>query len=456
MRVDRTTHVREAASRDGDQRHREIPSVPRPLDHVPLQPRPDLALLHQAIMATAGVLLRNTDVAATLDRGGDVDVLVSDLAEAKEALFHVLGPPRVVYRRSYVWSLHYDWGHIDLFPALDWRGAAYLDKHTVLGRAVRQPSLPCRVSDLDEAVCCWLTSVLWGGFFKERYRPLIERLAREDRAALAEVLQVAFGPRWGRLLASAAASGRPELAAEQAVRLRRAVRRRALRREPLTTIRGWVHFWWREASLRLRPPLPWLAVLGPDGSGKTSVIDALAVQWPADLGRVVRHHWRPHHLDQRRRVEGPVVDPHGLPPRGVAASVVKLGWIAADWWIGTAAVIANQRARKGLVVFDRHYLDLLVDPRRYRYGAPAWLAAALARVIPAPDLLIVLDAPVEVLHSRKKEVPAGEAERQRTRYRALAHSRPGGVVLDASRSTEDVAAQIVQLLLHDVARRSRR
>jgi thymidylate kinase len=119
-------------------------------------------------------------------------------------------------------------------------------------------------------------------------------------------------------------------------------------------------------------------------------------------------------------------------------------------------VLAHERARKGLVVFDRHYLDILVDPRRYRYGAPLWLASVVAHLIPTPDLLIVLDAPVEVLHSRKKEVPAAEAERQRACYRVLAHARRGGVVLDATGSPEDVAGEIVEHLLHDLAGRGRR
>ena len=72
-----------------------------------------------------------------------------------------------------------------------------------------------------------------------------------------------------------------------------------------------------------------------------------------------------------------------------------------------------------------------------------WIARALSTLMPKPDLFIVLDAPVDVMHQRKAEVTFSEAERQRTAYRAL----PGVLVLDASGSPDEVVATVAEAVV---------
>jgi hypothetical protein len=40
--------------------------------------------------------------------------------------------PVFVARRSYVTGLFYNWGHVDVLPSLQWRGATYLDGRALL------------------------------------------------------------------------------------------------------------------------------------------------------------------------------------------------------------------------------------------------------------------------------------------------------------------------------------
>jgi thymidylate kinase len=202
----------------------------------------------------------------------------------------------------------------------------------------------------------------------------------------------------------------------------------------------------RRIGRRLRPTTPWLAVLGPDGSGKTSVIDALTRIWPPDAGVVRRHHWRPHVLGRRPGAVTIVSDPHGKPDRPWCASVAKLVLLLLDWWVGNALVLSRERARGDLVVFDRCFLDLLCDPRRYRYGASLRLARWVSVLVPHPTLVVVLDAPVAVLHSRKLEVPALEVERQRRAYRRLVDQERGAVLIDARQEPHVTAGQIAERL----------
>ena len=65
--------------------------------------------------------------------------------------------------------------------------------------------------------------------------------------------------------------------------------------------------------------------------------------------------------------------PHEVPPRSAAASVLR----ALLYWLaycgpGYLVTVRPALARLALVVHDRHLVDALVDPRRYRYTGPAW------------------------------------------------------------------------------------
>jgi thymidylate kinase len=86
-----------------------------------------------------------------------------------------------------------------------------------------------------------------------------------------------------------------------------------------------------------------------------------------------------------------------------------------------------------------------VDPKRYRYGGPMWLAQLWSRTLPQPDHLIFLDADVEVLLSRKQEVSAAALKRSRAGYLQLVKRRQGTVV-DVDRKLEGIVADVLLLI----------
>ena len=392
------------------------------------------------------VILRNHNVRAHLAAGGDIDLLVPDRRHAERQLVAELGMPLFIARRSYVTGLFYDWGHIDLLPSLQWRGATYLDSNTVLQDRELSPFGLPRPRPAHEALVSWFSSLLWGGFFKTQYRDVIVEAARNDGDEFARVLYSAAGRRWGGRLLLSATQGRPEESELCARQLRRAAVRRALARAPLRTLTGRLRFYLAEARLHLNPPLPWVAVLGPDGSGKSTLLAALRSAWPQSLGPVHIHHLRPHRLNRRTAATGPVTDPHGQPPRGTVMSVAALSFVMLDWWIGYWTRIVRQRAKHGLVVFDRHLLDVLADPLRYRYGGPSWVARAACRLVPRPDIIVVLDAPTSVVRARKQEVTTAESERQSIAYRRLATAVAGAHLVDATLPPQQVVEAVISIV----------
>ena len=186
-----------------------------------------------------------------------------------------------------------------------------------------------------------------------------------------------------------------------------------------------------------------IVILGPDGAGKSSVIQGLIGRLEQD-GRIVKmRHLKPQILLRRRGAAVMiVVDPHGKPPRSALTSVVKiLVWLMEEWYANLF-----QDDRKTLLIYDRYYHDLLVDPLRYRYGGPMGAARLVGKMMPRPKLWLLLDAPAEILQARKQEVSLEETERQRSAYRAFVQGQKDHAIVDAAQPLDKVIADVERIV----------
>jgi thymidylate kinase len=195
-------------------------------------------------------------------------------------------------------------------------------------------------------------------------------------------------------------------------------------------------------------------ILGPDGAGKSSVIDGLMGTLECGGRTVKMRHLKPRFVAQlRNQPVIIVVDPHGKPPRGALLSLVKIVvWLIEEWY----ADLFHER-KETVLICDRYYHDLLVDPKRYRFGAPLWMAQLVGRLMPQPKLWILLSAPAEVLQARKQEVTPEETARQCNAYLAFVHKLREHRIVDASQSLDkviaDAARAIEQALIEDAGHR---
>lgn len=299
---------------------------------------------------------------------------------------------------------------------------------------------------------CYLARSIAKGVLDEGRARRLSALYQQDAARCEQQLARFWGTRSAELIRSAARSGDWRAVQHCVAHLRAELRGRVIRRRPGRFVGNKLRGILARAVRVLRPDGVNLVLLGPDGAGKSSVIEALGPNLVSVFPRSVCWGFAPPLHRLIRRGTGATDQPHALPPRSFLTSVVR----AAYWWAYATFGYANLHlalARSTLVLHDRHFVDIFVDVKRYRYGGPLWLVRLIWRVIPKPDIIVILDAPPEVLQARKQEVSFDETARQRSLYLALARSLANGHVVDAAQSPEHVAGAVSDVVLRHLASR---
>ena len=291
----------------------------------------------------------------------------------------------------------------------------------------------------------------------------LSELYGEDAEGVVRRLAGFFPETEVSLISEAARSGDWEPVRGQIKQLRHMLLRKLNREQPLGVLRYWTGALRRRVGRIIQPPGLMVAFLGTDGSGKSTIMarveqDLGAAFWDkrqyhkrplsSPFRWVKRYGLRPPRSGKREGEISLGFNPHALPPRRPLYSLAKLGF----WWVdfvllGYILEIYPKLTRPTLLMFDRYYQDLLVDPKRYHYGGPMRLAHFVGRIIPQPHLVILLDAPPEVLRARKQELPLEEVTRQREAFLDLVRALPNGYVVDTSRPLDETVEEVERIIL---------
>jgi thymidylate kinase len=99
--------------------------------------------------------------------------------------------------------------------------------------------------------------------------------------------------------------------------------------------------------------------------------------------------------------------------------------------------------RGRLVIFDRYTYDALLPPPGQLDWRNRLYYSLLGHACPAPDLVILLDAPGSLMYRRKHEHNPAELEIQRQRFLALRGRVPHLEVVDASAPADRVRDEVL-------------
>jgi len=171
------------------------------------------------------------------------------------------------------------------------------------------------------------------------------------------------------------------------------------------------------------------AILAPDGAGKSTVIESL----DGALFFTVRHYYL--------GLEGGAFAGRGRSRIPLAGLLRRL---AHAWSVYFRSRVDLSRRR--MVLFDRYPYEALLPPSERLGRLSRWRRALLGHALPPPHLVVLLDAPGEVLHARKAEHPVERLERDRRGYLDLAVRRKRWVVVDATRPPLEVRRDVTEAI----------
>lgn len=189
---------------------------------------------------------------------------------------------------------------------------------------------------------------------------------------------------------------------------------------------------------------------GPDGSGKTTIIDRTIERLGAVFATAhAYYHFRPalfgnlgevaHSAGIKKDIDRNYSDPHRGGRTGVISSLVRLAYYSTDYIAGYFVKVKTKTRITRLVIFDRYYTDIICDSRRSRiYLPPKFLNLWRHLFIPSLDYNILLTASSETILSRKRELDEAGIREINNRIDYLAPKKSYIKVLNESTPDEAV------------------
>ncbi len=141
-----------------------------------------------------------------------------------------------------------------------------------------------------------------------------------------------------------------------------------------------------------------IAIIGPDGSGKSSIIIKIIKKLQKNKVNYKHFHLKPNFFPIKNIV---VKNPHDQIYRSEIFSLFKL-----VYWIILFRIyfLVNIFDHKKIYIFDRYPDDILIDNVRYRFKLNKTITKYLLNLLPRPNLWINMTGNPYVIWERKKEI----------------------------------------------------
>jgi thymidylate kinase len=396
------------------------------------------------------------------------DILLKIIKEYRLDILQVLiGPDKYVLRLHKLFITRRFFLQLDVSSVKQFYGMVYLSSDNILSRrkTFRDFFIP---NPTHESIICWLAPFLYGGGVKKRYKKFVEDTVQRNKNEFFKELSYIVGKKMSLQVYPMMAGGNWQEIERFRLAIRLSVLVRALFRKPVHSMRNFGKLLCTTLAYQLSPPGMFAALLGPDGSGKTTIAERtyeiLRKIYRSDDGCLI--HWRPGVLPQLNRLFSKItlkkgkgkndIRPMKSNPSGFIPSLFRLIYYSLDYLFGFFLFIRPKLHRGKLVIFDRYYYNFIVDPYRSKISLPKFIRYFFMIFIPKPDVVICLENDPTTILTRKQELSIEELKQQINDYRNLTLKLPNGYVVNGDESIAGVTNEVIDIILKKQAQKVKR
>lgn len=337
---------------------------------------------------------------------------------------------------------------IDLIPEYQWGPAIFASKPEA--KTVIEPF---KIDPWASFIKRILLQILGGNITKLVNKPQEMSLTAAEKRAVPEKLSKIFGQQLSKELIHGITHQDFRQLTHKIPSLKKALILRSLIRNPLMFLWGCCKWFKHEATHMItKPCVPIVALVGPDGVGKSTIIEELKnqVSLSLPLPRVLVKHWRPNLIPplnelltgRKQKSAGPVL-PRRQPGRFQA---IRLIYYFFDFLIGGWLTDKPASATLKLILYDRCALDMAVDPVRFGLSS-AKGTQWLWRLTPKPDMVILLYDDPQRIYQRKAELPVEDIDGQLKKWVSYYQKGWVNAIIKVDAAPEKIAERIRHLIV---------
>lgn len=344
--------------------------------------------------------------------------------------------------------------HVDFFKSISWHGIDLIQPKEIINNRTFFNDFYI-INHTHSSIQQFIQPLLNEGKVREKYKDFIFEKVSSNIDVFKYYLSIIVGPKLTDYIAEKIIHKNFGFSRSDVLKIKKTILFNHLKRNP-SYLLVLFQLATRKLKTMLIPTGLFLVFLGPDGSGKGTIIKKFLPYCRKIYIKTKGIHWRPGilpplsivfktRLNTIERVENPHSEEHRK--NSSIISFFRWWYYTIDFVIGYYIKILPWKIRETCIIFDRYYYDFLIDPIRYGFNLPRWLFESILSFIPKPDLTIYLDNEPGELYKRKQELPVEELRRQVKEWREVIPSLPNARIVTTDKPLEDVVNEVTRLVL---------
>ncbi len=407
-------------------------------------------------------VVNDIDLYLSLSQWKDVVNIIDKLCE-KYALIKLNPMNRLGFRRLILFSRQY-YLQLDFSFYINWKSFEYCTEKQLISNTKQHNNITVLVEGVESAIVL-LKEILYNGKIKTR-RKGKERLffcVQKEKFVFVEsltpfihknvindILEYISNKNWMEIEA-------------KTNDIRRSIILANLKKKPILTVLYLLQW----LSLAVKGRLSsgagsFVAIIGPDGSGKTTLVNAVNKELDGTLFSKTNHFASNfeilpllstilNSLKGKRDDDQPrVVDQYqgfysGMKQKvnSPIRSCIYILWYSLDHILGRY-ILWKKKSNGELIFFARYFYDYYYQ--RANQNAPKWLLVFMLLLIPKPDLVFYIDRSAANIFEQKPELSVHEIKRQQDIIQKLASKDKRFVRVDGNQGVEHSKNQIIESL----------